>query len=89
LPRRFARRSLLAKAGPDGDPYLHFSGLTRDQAAALAEVTVDDFTDGRGEDAREVRRVRFKLADKRASLVDIGRHLQMFTEKQEITGKDG
>ena len=85
----FSNMANYMKVGPDGDPYLNFGALTRDQAAALIEVTVDDFTDGRGEDAREVRRVRFKLADKRASLVDIGRHLGMFSEKQELTGKDG
>lgn len=77
------------RPGANGDPTLDFSKLTRDQAAALSEVTVDDFIDGRGEDAREVRRVKFKLADKRAALVDLGRHLGLFKEKVEVTGKDG
>jgi phage terminase small subunit len=77
------------KAGPDGDPYLDFSGLTREQAAALVEVTVEDFKDGRGEDARDVRRVKFKLADKKAALVDIGKHLGMFKERVELGGPDG
>lgn len=75
--------------GPSGDPVLNFAALTRDQAAALAEVTVEDFVDGRGEDARDVRRVKFKLADKRAALVDVGRHLGMFKDRVEHTGKDG
>lgn len=74
------------RASTDGDPYLDFSSLTRDQAAALAEVTVEDFKDGRGEDARDVRRVKFKLADKRAALVDLGKHLGMFKERREING---
>lgn len=71
------------RAGPDGDPYLDFSALSRDQAAALQEVTVEDFKDGRGEEARDVRKVKFKLADKRAALVDIGKHLGMFVERTE------
>ena len=41
-------------------------GLTRDQAAAIQEITIDG------------DKVRFKLADKRAALVDIGRHLGIF-----------
>jgi len=32
---------------------------------------------------------KVKLADKRAALVDIGKHLGMFTDKVEVTGKDG
>jgi phage terminase small subunit len=76
-------------AGPDGDPVLDFSKLTRDQAAALSEVTVEDFKDGRGETARDVRRVKFKLADKRAALVDLGRTFAMFKDRQELTGVGG
>lgn len=64
----------------DGDPFMDLSELTEDKAAALAEVTVEDFKEGRGEDARDVRRIRFKLYDKRAALVDIGRHLGMSTD---------
>jgi len=36
----------------------------------LTEVTVDDYIDGRGENARDVRKVKFKLGDKRAALMD-------------------
>jgi len=77
------------RIGPDGDPFTDFSAITRDQAAAIAEVTVEDFKDRRGEDARGVRKIRFKLTDKRAALVDIGRHLGMFKDRFEHTGKDG
>lgn len=83
----FANMADYMRVGPGGDPVLDFSKLTRDQSAALSEVTVEDFTDGRGDDARDVRRVKFKLADKRAALVDIGRHLGMFPNKLEIKGK--
>ena len=40
--------------------------LTRDQAAAVQEVVIEE------------GRVRFKLLDKRAALVDLGRHLGLF-----------
>lgn len=72
-----------------GDAFMDLSKLTEAQAAAMAEVTVEDFMDGRGEGARDVRRIRFKLYDKRAALVDIGRHLGMFTDKVQLTGKNG
>ncbi len=79
----FANMADYMRVGPDGDPYLDFSAITRDQAAALTEVTVEDFKDGRGEDAREVRKVKFKLADKRGALVDLGRHLKLFVDVVE------
>ncbi len=70
--------------GDDGDPHLDFSKLTRKQTAAICELTVEEFKEGRGKDARDVRRVKFKLADKRAALVDLGKHLGMFVEKVEV-----
>ena len=73
--------------GPDA--FVDLSTLTRDQAAAIQEVTVEDYKDGRGENARDVRRVKVKLSDKRAALVDMGRHLGMFKELHERSGKDG
>lgn len=47
-------------------------------AAAIAEVS--QTKDGA---------LKVKLHDKRAALVDIGRHLGMFKDKVEVTGKDG
>lgn len=82
----FANMQDFMRVGSDGDPYFDFSALTRDQAAAIQEITIEDFKDGRGEDARDVRRVKFKLYDKRAALVDIGKHLGMFIERHEIGG---
>jgi phage terminase small subunit len=79
----FANLADMVRVGPDGDPRLDFSALTRDQMAALTEVTVEEFLDGRGEDTRQVRRVKFKLADKKGALVDIARHLGMFVDRQE------
>ena len=43
-------------------------------------MTVEDFPYRRGNHARAVRRVKFKLHDKRAALVDLGRHLGLFAE---------
>jgi hypothetical protein len=63
--------------------------LSRDQAAALAEITVETFMVGRGKVARDVRRVKFKLADKLGALNQLARHHKLLTDKHEHTGKDG
>lgn len=85
----FANMQDYMQANEQGDPYLDFSGLTRDQAAALGEVTVEDFKDGRGEGARDVRRVKFKLHDKLSALEKLGKHLGMFKERIEHSGPGG
>lgn len=69
----------------DGTVYVDLSKLTREQAAAIGEVTVEEYMEGRGEDARPVKRVKFKLSDKRAALVDLGKHLGMFPT--QVAGK--
>lgn len=74
---------------PGGDAVVDLKALDRDKAAAIQEVTVEEYTEGRGEDARNVKRVKFKLADKRANLELLGKNLRLFTEKVELTGKDG
>ena len=71
----------------DGMAVVDLSALTRDQAAAISEFTIDEYVDGKGEDAREVKKVKFKLADKRAALVDLGRHLELFTDRVKINSE--
>lgn len=80
-----------SKLTPDGDLIPDFSNLTREQAAAISEIQIDTYVDGKGEDAREVKRVRVKLHDKKGALVDLGKHLGGFVNKSktELTGPDG
>jgi phage terminase small subunit len=85
----FANMGDYMRPGVNGDPTLDFSGLTPDQKAALAEVTVDSYIDGAGEDAQVVKRIRFKLGDKLHALDSVAKHLGMFKERHELTGKDG
>ena len=70
--------------GDDGQPRPNFSAIDRDLGAAIVECTVDTFTEGRGEDAEQVRRVRIKLADKRAALVDLAKHLGLYRESVDV-----
>jgi len=72
--------------GVDGDAFVDLSGLTEDQAAAISEIVVEDFKDGRGKDARDVRKVKFKLHDKKAALLQLGKHLGMFKDRVEHSG---
>lgn len=71
----------------DGSAIVDLSKLDRDRAAAISEVTVDTYVDaGDGGDGepRTVKKIKFKLMDKRAALVDMGKHLGMFIDRREV-----
>jgi len=85
----FANTEDYIRVTPDGDPYIDLSSLTREQAAAISEVAVDDHVEGRGQDSRTIRKVRIKFHDKKGALVDIGKHLGMFPSKVEVGGPGG
>lgn len=67
----------------DGEPAIALVGSTPDQAAALTEIQVDDYVEGRGDDARDVRRVRIKVAEMLRALETLGQHLGMCTGRDE------
>lgn len=85
----FANMADYIRVQPDGTAYVNLAGLSREQAAAIQELTVDEYTEGRGEEARAVKRVKLKLADKRGSLELLGRHLGLFPNRTELTGAGG
>lgn len=85
----FANMMDYMKVQEDGTAYVDLKDLSRDKAAAISEIVVDEFVEGRGDEARAVKRVRLKLHDKRAALMDMGKHLGMFKQQVEHTGKDG
>jgi len=73
----------------DGSPK-PIQELDDDTAAALAGFEVMEVWEGYGENREFVGYLKkFKLPDKRAALDSIAKHLGMFTERVEHTGKDG
>ena len=77
--------------GADGPPFIDMTAIAadRDKGAAIQEVIVETTTrmevNAAGEkEAVPVRKVRFKLADKRAALVDMARHLGMNTDVVQV-----
>lgn len=70
----------------DGTAFVDLSALTPEQAAAISEIQVDEYVEGKGEDTRNVKRVKIKLVDKGVNLERLGRHLKLFTDKIEVSG---
>lgn len=71
----FSGMSKFLSVTPDGDPMVDLSACTPADLDLLAEATVEDFTVGRGEDARDVRRIKIKPLDRINALIKLGQHL--------------
>jgi phage terminase small subunit len=65
-----------------------FSQTTDDQLAAVQEITVEEFVDGRGEDARQVRRTRFKLVDRGVAVERLNKMFGWIIDRSEV-GRPG
>ena len=70
----------------NGDATVNLSKLDRDKAACIQEVTTEHYMEGEGEDAKPMKRIKFKLMDKKGALVDMGKHIGMFIQKIEHGG---
>ncbi|MBV7408755.1 terminase small subunit [Maritimibacter sp. DP1N21-5] len=76
----FANYRQFIRIANDGLPYFDFSTIGEDAEimAAVAEITVEEFTLGRGDDAREAIRTKVKLHDKLSALDKLMRHLGLY-----------
>lgn len=63
------------KTDVDGTPYFAFDELTENDTACIKSLTIEEFKDGRGENARDVRKVKLELHDKKGPLLALARHL--------------
>ena len=74
------------RVNDDGQADVDLSALTRDQAAAISEITVDT-TGGTGDGERRlVLRTKIKLVDKTKNLELLCRHLGMLNDRLQVTG---
>ncbi|WP_051013709.1 terminase small subunit [Pararhodospirillum photometricum] len=74
----FSRPLDLLRLNPDGTAVVDLTDMDEHQAAAIAEVTVDEYMDGKGNEARPVKRIRVKLADKLRALNLLGHRLGLW-----------
>lgn len=77
----FANMRTYLKFGPDGVEIADSETLSDDDMAAVAEVTQTVTECGRN--------IKFKLHSKTEALRDLGRHLALFVDRNEHTGKGG
>jgi hypothetical protein len=79
---RMAYANLLDYTRLEGkDRVADLSALSRDQGAALQEITIEEFADGR-------RRIKFKLHDKKAAISELN-HMNGWVIERQKVGKAG
>jgi phage terminase small subunit len=77
---KLARANMQDFVGDD-DVTLSIASLDQSRAAAVQEYTVEHYVEGHGEDAKQVKKIKLKLADKLRSLELLGKHFSLFTER--------
>lgn len=68
----------------EGDLIYDFSTVSEDDLAAIGEVTVEVYKEGRGPDAVNVKRVKVKPYDKKGALDSLARILGMFEDNLNV-----
>jgi phage terminase small subunit len=72
----------------DGLASIDLSKLTREQAAAIAEIRYDDAGEKGDDGVKTVKRFKFKLLNKLSSLELLGKYLKLFNETTPAISKD-
>lgn len=73
------------KTQADGTIMWDFTDASPDALALLNEISVDFYTDGRGDDAREVKKFKVAITEPKAALDSLARKLNMFKDSVEIS----
>lgn len=85
---RSSIKNVIVRGVTTGDVVESLEDIPDEHAATIKSLTVDTYTEGAGDDAREVKRVKIELHDKRGPLRDLAQHHKLLTERHEHTGKD-
>ena len=70
------------------DNHYDLSQLSFNERYAISEFAEEFYTEGRGDEALEVKKVKIKVYDKVSALVALCRKLSLFNDKLKITADD-
>ena len=64
-----------------GQVYLDWANMPETATKAIAEITQEEYVEGKDEDARVIRKTKFKLHDKVRALENLAKHLGLFPKE--------
>jgi len=73
----------------DGSVVTDFRKATKDNMAAVSELTVETYDEKTDDGFVPVKRIKFKLSDKRGALELLGKTQKMFVDRTSLENPDG
>lgn len=80
-------QNMVVDGDDTADVVMSLRDMTPAHAATISELTIETYVEGKGEDARDVKRVRLKLHDKKGALSELRRHFE--PDRHEHSGPKG
>jgi len=71
----------------DGDLYWDFTGATPEELAVIQEITTDFYVEGKGPDARKIKKVKIKVSDPKAALDSLARIQGIYNDTVKVEGQ--
>lgn len=81
----FTEPGELVELDENGKPYLEFQKMTPEIRSILSEFTVEEYQEGRGENARAVKRFKVKFVSREKALDALTRIKGMYKDKLDIS----
>ena len=69
----FARMYDYVSLSENGDPYVDLKKADHFQSGAISSVEIEEYVSGHMDNARDIKRVKFKLHDKQAALMNLAK----------------
>lgn len=84
---RSSIKNVIVRGDDTGDVIAAIEDMPDDYAATIKSLTVETYMEGAGDNAREVKKVKLELHDKKGALSELRRHHE--PQKVELGGKNG
>ena len=75
------------KVDEDGNLYWDFTGATQEDLKVISEFITESYKDGRGKNAKIVRKFKLKARDEKGALDSLARIKGMFDDKMTVEGE--